>query len=67
MISNLKSEDLQKAASDFHYLLNHEYPRKTSLALVGNRYDLTFDQRHLLHRGIFSEADAKTRKKKKIL
>ena len=66
MISNLKSEDLQKAASDFHYLLNHEYPRKTILTLVGNRYGLTFDQRHLLHRGIFSEAAAKKRKRKKI-
>jgi hypothetical protein len=66
MISNHRSEDLQKAASDFHYLLNHEYPRKASLEIVGNRYSLSFDQRHLLHRGIFSEADAKARKRKKI-
>ena len=66
MISDLKSAGLQKAAIDLHYLLNHGYPRKASLELVGNRYDLTFDQRHLLHRGIFSDSDAKKRIKKKI-
>jgi len=34
--------------------------------LVGNRYELTFDERHLLHRGVFSSEDSETRKKKKI-
>ena len=29
---------LQQAAKDFHYLLNHQYPRKPSLELIGNRY-----------------------------
>jgi len=43
-------ESLQKAAKDFRYLLNRGYPRKASLELVGNRYELTFDERHLLHR-----------------
>ena len=62
----LKLEDLQKAAIDFHYLLNRGYPRKTSLELIGNRYDLSFDQRHLLHRGIFSDSDAVTRRKKMV-
>ena len=54
------------AAIDFHYLLNRGYPRKTSLELVGNRYELSFDQRHLLHRGIFSDSDATARKGKKV-
>ena len=62
----IESEGLQEAASDFHYLLNRGYPRKTSLDLVGNRYDLSFDQRHLLRRGIFSDTDAVARRKKKI-
>jgi hypothetical protein len=62
----LKFNNLQKAAEDFRYLLNRRYPRKGALELVGNRYQLDFDQRHLLHRGIFSEADAKARLKKKI-
>ncbi len=62
----LEFEGFQEAASDFHYLLNRDYPRKTSLDLVGNRYNLSFDQRHLLHRGIFSDADAVARRKKKV-
>ena len=61
-----KFEDLQKAAEDFRYLLNRAYPRKAALELVGNRYGLTFDERHLLHRGVFSDADSKSRRKRKI-
>ncbi|MGQ9645590.1 MAG: DUF434 domain-containing protein [Thermodesulfobacteriota bacterium] len=61
-----KSNDLQKAAEDFRYLLNRVYPRKAALELVGNRYQLTVDQRHLLHRGVFSDVDAKARQEKKI-
>jgi len=63
----LKLNFLQKAAEDFRYLLNQAYPRKAALELVGNRYQLTSDQRHLLHRGVFSDLDAKVRRKKKIL
>jgi hypothetical protein len=59
-------KDLQEAAEDFRYLLNQRYPRKASLELVGNRYDLTFDERHLLHRGVFSDADSGARRKKII-
>ncbi len=62
----LKSEYLREAAHDFRYLLNRGYPRKPSLEMVGNRYQLTYDQRHLLHRGIFSESDSKSRQEKKI-
>ncbi|RPJ04542.1 MAG: DUF434 domain-containing protein, partial [Deltaproteobacteria bacterium] len=50
---------LRKAAEDFHYLLNRGYPRKAALELVGNRYCLVYDQRHLLHRGVFSEEEAR--------
>ena len=63
-ISNI--ETLQEAARNFRYLLNRGYPRKGSLELVGNRYELTFDERHLLHRGVFSSKDSETREKKKI-
>jgi len=58
--------DLQKAAVDFRYLLNRGYPRKAALEIVGNRYGLTFDERHLLHRGIFSDKDSESRRKKII-
>ncbi len=57
-------KDLQQAAEDFRYLLNRGYPRKAALELVGNRYGLTFDERHLLHRGVFSDADSKARRKR---
>ncbi len=56
--------NLQKAAEDFRILLNRRYPRKPSLELVGNRYDLPFDERHLLHRGVFSDEDSESRRKK---
>jgi hypothetical protein len=59
-------KELQKAAEDFRCLLNRGYPRKASLELVGNRYELTFDQRHLLHRGVFSDVDSEARQKKII-
>ena len=62
----LESRSLQKAAEDFRYLLNRAYSRKAALELVGNRYQLTSDQRHLLHRGVFSDMDSKERQKKKI-
>lgn len=62
----LKSEDLQEAAEDFRYFLDREYPRKAALELVGNRYGLTSDERHLLHRGVFSDRDSRARLKKKI-
>lgn len=62
----LKSKKFQMAAEDFRYLLNRKYPRKGSLELVGNRYGLTFDERHLLYRGVFSDMDSKVRRKKKI-
>src|SRR4030065_2826708 len=61
-----KFKDLQKAAEDFRFLLNRGYPRKVTLELVGNRYGLTFDQRHLRHRGVFSWRDSQARRKKKI-
>jgi hypothetical protein len=64
--SLLKPTDLRHAANDFRYLLNHGYPRKAALDLVGNRYGLTFDQRHLLHRGVFSDTDAKSRREKQV-
>ena len=66
LIRTAKSENLQKAAEDFRYLLNRGYPRKAALEIVGNRYGLAFDERHLLHRGVFSDADSESRSKKII-
>jgi hypothetical protein len=66
LVKTLNLADLQKAAVDFRYLLNRGYPRKASLELVGNRYGLTFDERHLLHRGVFSDEHSEAREKKII-
>jgi hypothetical protein len=62
----LKIPQLHEAAIDFRYLLNRAYPRKASLELVGNRHQLTSDERHLLHRGVFSYDDAKRRLEKRV-
>ena len=55
---------LPEAARDFRYLLNRGYPRKASLELAGNRYQLCAEERHLLHRAIFSDRDSTVRAKK---
>jgi hypothetical protein len=59
-----ESKALQNASMDFRYLLNRGFPRKATLELVGNRYQLNADERHLLHRGIFSDSDSKSRRNK---
>jgi hypothetical protein len=66
MNNELRFKDLQEAAEDFRYLLNRGYPRKVTLELIGNRYGLTFDERHLLHRGVFSNSNSRFRQGKKI-
>jgi hypothetical protein len=64
--TRLEFKNLQKAAEDFRYLLNRGYPRKAALEIVGNRYGLTFDERHLFHRGVFSDVDSESRRTKII-
>ena len=59
-------EAFRAAAEDFRYLLDRGYPRKPCLDLVGNRHQLTSEQRNLLHRGVFPERDSRSRKKKKL-
>ena len=65
-VTPLRTENIQAAAMDFRFLLSRGYPRKPCLDLVGNRYQLTSDQRNLLHRGVFSENDSRSRKKKQV-
>jgi hypothetical protein len=60
------SPDLWKAADDFRFLLNRGYPRDASLQLIGNRYNLDNDNRHLLRRGVFPAALAEQRKNKQV-
>lgn len=59
-------EAIRNAAKDFRYLLDRRYPRKQALELVGNRYQLSADQRHLLHRAVFSLEEAVLRRAKRV-
>ncbi|MCJ7662739.1 MAG: DUF434 domain-containing protein [Desulfobacterales bacterium] len=60
------SPDLWEAAEDLRYLLNRGYPRDASLQLIGNRYNLDHDHRHLLRRGVFSTTVAGQRRSTKV-
>src|SRR5512139_3204827 len=53
-----KQSPLNRAARDFFFLQNQGYPRRSALDWVGNRYGLDHLERQLLHRGVFSQADA---------
>lgn len=53
-----RSRFIPQAAVDFFYFQNRLYPRRAALEWVGNRYRLTETERHLLHRGVFSQRDA---------
>jgi len=58
--------ELWEAAKDLRYLLNRDYPRDASLQLIGNRYHLDSDHRHLLRRGVFADAIAQKRRNKRV-
>jgi hypothetical protein len=60
------SPDLWEAANDFRFLLNRGYPRDASLQLIGNRYNLDNDNRHLLRRGVFPSTLAEQRRNKQV-
>jgi hypothetical protein len=57
---------LMEAAADLRYLLNRGYPRDAALQLIGNRYNLDQDMRHLLRRGVCADAVAEDRRKKQV-
>ena len=54
------------AAQDLRWMLERGYPREQSLQLVGNRYALDRQQRHLMKRAVFSPLQAKRRSAKLI-
>ncbi|MFX1295902.1 MAG: DUF434 domain-containing protein [Promethearchaeota archaeon] len=53
---------LKEAATDIRHLLNRGYNRKSIIELVGNRWNLNRDERHILYRSIFSYEEIKARK-----
>ncbi len=58
--------DLWEAAEDLRFLLNRGYPKDASLQLVGNQYNLDYDYRHLLRRGIFPASIVEERLRKMV-
>jgi hypothetical protein len=59
-------EEFWEAAEDLRLLLSRGYPKDASLQLVGNRYNLDRDGRHLLRRGVFPHALAEERSAKQV-
>jgi hypothetical protein len=58
------SEHFKAAASDYLFLLEHRYPQKAVLKLVGDRYALSAVERTMLYRGICDRTLASARNKK---
>jgi hypothetical protein len=59
-----EKDSLIQAASDARYLLSRAYPRERVLRVVGDRWGLDADSRHLLRRGVFAPEEAEARKNK---
>lgn len=60
------SEVIISALRDYRYLLDRGYPRKASLDLVGNKYQLTRTERSILYRGTSDAESASRRYDKRI-
>jgi len=59
-------ENFRKAATDYLYLLDRNYPQKSLIKLIGDRYQLSGTERSMLYRGICSSAQAMLRKGKLV-
>ena len=56
------SDKLLTAASEYLWMLDHDYPQKASLKLVGDKFMLTRDMRQILYRGISASVEAERRR-----
>lgn len=61
------STHFSAAIADYLYLLERDYPTKSMLKLVGDRYALPSHERIMLYRGLATENTLKMRKKKQIV
>jgi hypothetical protein len=64
MRNDILTADFKQSLQDYAYLLNREYPRKSMLKLIGDRYLLNTFQRILLNRGVFPDKNVQARKAK---
>lgn len=65
-MKNIDKNKLFKAKKDYIFLLNKNYPEKSTLELVGNRYKLNSYERDILKRGVKSNLENRKRKFKII-
>jgi hypothetical protein len=63
----LLSNKFKSAAADYLFLLQKNYPKSAILKLIGDRYQLTGQERSMLFRGIHTIAQSKLRKEKQVL
>jgi hypothetical protein len=54
----------RNSIDDLIFLLDRQYPKKSAIELVGNRYHLNSDERMVLYRGVFDRESTVLRKKK---
>ncbi len=66
-MNEIFTEDFTRAARDFSYLVENQYPRKAILKIIGDRYLLNKTQRVLLGRGIFRRDEVAGRALKKTV
>lgn len=59
----LLTEQILDAAEEYSWLLNRNYPQKSSLKMVGDKFMLTRDMRQILYRGISAGVQAEKRRK----
>ncbi|KKK81717.1 hypothetical protein LCGC14_2810640, partial [marine sediment metagenome] len=64
MRNDIITDEFTRALRDYAYMLNRNYPRKSILKIVGDRYLLNTFQRIMLSRGVFPENDIRGRIRK---
>ncbi len=52
------TEKFKDAVRDYRFLLDRSYPQKASIKLVGDRNQLTGQERSLLYRGVSDRISA---------
>jgi len=58
--------NFKESVNDLKWFLDHRYPKKGSIELVGNRHRLNSEERKILYRGVFDSKSIAERSKKKI-
>jgi hypothetical protein len=66
MPDQIISDDFKKAIVDYLYLIERNYPFKSILKIIGDRYRLNSIQRSVLMRGVYNKKVADLRKNKII-